>query len=144
MEREVEERWSPRAATMMEFPASSSRLAPKRLKDSARGFNPWKQVNTTARPKGAVDICERRFVWSTFVHLRHRFYRPFRAGFFLNQHLGLKPQAAVARLWRALVIRFSEPKNLAATKALRSRAESSCPFGANLSPVTFHLSHSSA
>jgi hypothetical protein len=124
MERNKGGRASARAATMMKFRASNSRLVPKGLQDSARGFNPWKQVNTATRPEGAEAICERRSVWSTSLHLRHRFYRPFstsnpavagcnsnkpvmndclvRAGFFLNQHLGLKPQA-----------------------------ESSCPFGAS-------------
>ena len=70
-----------------------SDFVPKGLQDPARCFNPWKQVITTTRPEGAEDICERRSVWSTSVHLRHRFCRPFRAGVFLNQHLGLKPQA---------------------------------------------------
>jgi hypothetical protein len=68
-------------------------VAPKGLKDSARGFNPWKRVNIATSPEGAEDICEKRSVWSTSVQFRYRFYRPFRAGAFLNQHLGLKPQA---------------------------------------------------
>ena len=91
-----------RATTVMKFRASNSRLAPKGLRDSARGFTPWKRVNIATRPEGAEAIYKRRSVWSTPLHLRHRFYRPFRAGGFLNQHLGLKPQA-----------------------------ESSCPFGAS-------------
>ena len=68
-------------------------LAPKGLKDSARGFNPWKRVNRAIRPEGAEDICERTSVWLASLHFRRRFYRPFRASFFLNQHLALKPQA---------------------------------------------------
>jgi hypothetical protein len=55
--------------------------------------------------------------------------RPFRAVRLFCRYLGLKPQAAVATLWRALAIRPTSPKNLAATKALRSRAESYYPFG---------------
>ena len=35
-----------------------------------------------------------------------------------------KPRAALATLWRALVVAITKPKNPAATKALRSRAES--------------------
>jgi hypothetical protein len=49
--------------------------------------------------------------------------------FDMDANLGLKPQAAVATLWRAPTISPAEPKNLAATKALRSRAESFHPFG---------------
>jgi hypothetical protein len=60
--------------------------------------------------------------------------RPFRAVRFFRSHLGLKPQAAVATLWRALVIRFIEPNRLAATKALRRRAESYYPFGISPAP----------
>jgi len=45
--------------------------------------------------------------------------------------LGLKPQAALASLWRALASSFTAAKNLAATKALRSRAQSCRPFGTN-------------
>jgi hypothetical protein len=47
---------------------------------------------------------------------------------------GLKPQAAVATPWRALASSPTKPKNLAATKALRSRAESSNPFGITIEP----------
>ena len=54
--------------------------------------------------------------------------------------LELKPQAAVATLWRALVIGFVEPNRLAATKALRSRAESRRPFGTKALPRPFALS----
>jgi hypothetical protein len=90
-----------------------SDFVPKGLQDSARGFNPWKPVNLAPRPEGAEAIYKRRSVWSTSLHLRQRFCRPFRAGGFLNQHLGLKPQA-----------------------------ESSCPFRASTgsSPFTFHCS----
>ncbi len=38
-----------------------------------------------------------------------------------------RPQAAVATLWRALATGLMDAKNLAATKALRSRAESFSP-----------------
>jgi hypothetical protein len=58
-----------------------------------------------------------------------RIYRHLRGGTFFLSYLGLKPQAAVATLWRTLVIRFSEPNRLAATKALRSRVESYYPSG---------------
>jgi hypothetical protein len=34
-------------------------VAPKGLKDSARGFNPWKRVNIATSPEGAEDICEK-------------------------------------------------------------------------------------
>ena len=70
-----------------------SDFVPKGLQDSARGFNPWKHVHAKTRPEGAEDIRDRRFVWSTSAHLRHRFYRPLRGGPFFNRHLGLKPQA---------------------------------------------------
>ena len=39
-----------------------------------------------------------------------------------------KPRAAVATLWRALVIAITNPKNPAATKALQSRAKSCNPL----------------
>ena len=58
-----------------------------------------------------------------------QFCCPFRAVRLFCPYLGLKPQAAVATLWRALAIRPTSPRNLAATKALRSRAESYYPFG---------------
>jgi hypothetical protein len=58
-----------------------------------------------------------------------QFCRPLRGVRLFCPYLGLKPQAAVATLWRALAIRPTSPKNLAATKALRSRAESYYPFG---------------
>ena len=70
-----------------------SDFVPKGLQDSARGFNPWKHVHAKPRPEGADDIRDRRFVWSTSAHLRHRFYHPLRGGPFFNRHLGLKPQA---------------------------------------------------
>jgi len=54
------------------------------------------------------------------------------AGSHIGIILGLKPQAAVATLWRALAIKFIEPTCLAATKALRGRAESYYPFGISL------------
>jgi hypothetical protein len=43
-----------------------------------------------SRPEGAEEIYDRRSIWSPPTH---QFYRPFRAGRFMNRHLGLKPQA---------------------------------------------------
>ena len=70
-----------------------SDFVPKGLKDSARGFNPWKHVHPETRPEGAEDIRDLYFVWSTSAHPEHRFYRPLRGGPFFNRYLGLKPQA---------------------------------------------------
>lgn len=39
--------------------------------------------------------------------------------------VGSKPRAAVVTLWGTLVVAITKPKNPAATKALRNRAESS-------------------
>ena len=64
------------------------------------------------RPERAEDICGPRFIWSTSVHLKHRFYRPFRAGAYFNRYLGLKPQA-----------------------------ESSSPFGTNAFPIFAQTIH---
>jgi hypothetical protein len=46
-----------------------------------------------SRPEGAEEIFDRRSIWSTPSRPMHRFYRPYRAGRFMNRHLGLKPQA---------------------------------------------------
>jgi hypothetical protein len=64
--------------------------------------------------------------------VRNRFLPPLQGGRLFDRYLGLKPQAAVATLWRALAIGPDQAKKLAATKALRSRAESYSPFGTRI------------
>ena len=68
-------------------------------------------------------------------------FRPYRAGRPGDVFLGLKPQAAT--LWRALANSLAQPLSLAATKALRSRAESFCPFGAMAFRLGFNLASGS-
>ena len=90
-------------------------------------LTPGTRSHTMTRPEGAADSQSLEFVGH---HGRqYRSYHPFRVDRFLHRYLGLKPQAAVATLWRALTISLAKPKDLAATKALRSRAESFNPFG---------------
>ena len=70
-----------------------SDFVPKGLKDSARGFNPWRRVHAKTRPEGAEDIRDRRVVWTISAYRKRRFYRPLRGAHRFNRHLGLKPQA---------------------------------------------------
>jgi hypothetical protein len=73
--------------------SAGRRLCPEGTIGLSPGFQPREYVHTMSRPEGAEDVYDRRSIWSTPPRPMHRFYRPFRAGRFMNRHLGLKPQA---------------------------------------------------
>ena len=133
------------------FLAPGSGLAPKGRKDSAQGFNPGLDITFAGALKAALD--PRRV--GKAIHLEH-----IQSGATREAVLGLPspnctPQLGVGSAFRAHSVGTIYP-------GLKPWAKFLCPFGAgpwaksyrcfgalssrpvlDLSPVTFHLSHSS-